>query len=60
MTTHTLKGLPWVRVSEIINISNIIIIVGEAKVITPLIESDDEVLVQEMESDPLLLICIPL
>ena len=53
-----IKGLPWVRVSEIINISKIIIIVGEAKVITPSIDSDVEVLVQEMESDPLLLICI--
>ena len=52
------EGLPWVRVSEIINISKIIIIVGEAKVITPLLKSDVEVLVQETESDPLLLICI--
>ena len=58
MMTHPKKGLPRVRVSEIINISNIIIIVGEAKVVTPLSKSDVKVLVKEMESDPLLLICI--
>jgi hypothetical protein len=45
MTTHTVIGLPWVRVSEIIKISKIIYIVGEAKIITPLIKSDVEVLV---------------
>jgi hypothetical protein len=44
--------------SVIINMVDVIIIVGEAKVITPLLKSDVEVLVQETESDPLLLICI--
>mgnify|MGYP007071361414 CR=1 FL=1 len=44
--------------SEIINISKIIIIVGEAKVIRQLFESVVEVLVQETETDQLLLICI--
>ena len=58
MMTHLVKGLHWVRVSEIINISNIIIIVLEAKVVTPLNKSDVKVLVKETESDPLLLICI--
>ena len=57
MNAHTKEGLPWVRVSEIINISQIIIIVGEAKVVTPLNKSDVEVLVKETKSDPLL-ICI--
>ena len=58
MTTHTVKELPWVRASEIINISKIIIIVGEAKMIEPLLKSDVEFFVQEAESDPLLLIRI--
>ena len=38
--------------------ADVIIIVGEAKVITPLLKSDVEVLVHETKSDPLLLICI--
>ena len=50
--------MPRVRVSEIINISKIIIIVGEAKVITPLTEGDVEISVQETKSHSLLLICI--
>jgi hypothetical protein len=58
MVTHPMKGLPWVRVSEIINISNINIIVGETKVVKPLSKSDVKVLVKETESDPLLLISI--
>ena len=55
---HLVEGLPWVRVSVIIIIGDAIIIVGQAKVITPLLKSDVEVLVQEKESDLLLLICI--
>ena len=58
MTTHTVEGLPWVRVSKIINIMDVIMVVGEAKPSTPLIESDVEILVQDMESDLLSLICI--
>ena len=58
MVTHPIKGLPWVRVSEIINISIINIIVGEAKVVTPLDKSDVKILVKETEIDPRLLICI--
>ena len=46
------------RVSEIISIYNISNIVGEAKVVTPLYQSDVKVLVKETESDPLFLICI--
>ena len=55
---HLVEGLPWVQVSVIINIGDVIITIGQAKVITPLLKSDVEILVQEMESDPLLLICI--
>ena len=52
MVTHLIKGLPRVRFKKIIDIANVIVVVGEAKIITPLIKSDFEVLVHETESDP--------
>ena len=58
MATHLVEGLPWVRISKLINIADVSMVVGEAKASTPLIESDVEVLVQETESGLLFLICI--
>ena len=58
MLTHLIEGLPRVQICEFINIADVIMVVGEAKVSTPLIKSNAEVLVQEMEGYPLFLICI--
>jgi hypothetical protein len=54
LVTHLTKRVSWMRVEDIVDVADVFIIVGAAKVITPLRKGDVLVSVHEAEGDPLI------